>query len=63
MVPRRNGAGTPCWCVQVNSRTHVPQKLTCLVSAVDVKRPCSNRPFKPLTPLLGLGQRLLPRVS
>jgi hypothetical protein len=45
--------------VQVNSRTHVPQKLTGLISLytnpdIDLKYPCSNRPLKPLNPLIGV---------
>ena len=47
-----------CALVQVNSRAHVPQKLTGLTylyaNPVDFKWPYSNRPFKPLNPLYRL---------
>jgi hypothetical protein len=54
------------WCksiAQLNSTTHGPQKLTVLnfsiyQSGVDFKCPYSNRPLKPLTPLIGLWQGL-----
>ena len=49
--------------IQVNSRTHVPQKLTGLISlstnpVSTLSFPIQNRPLKPLIPLIGLWQGL-----
>jgi hypothetical protein len=54
---------TGLWGIQVNSRTKCPQQLKCLISLctnlVSILSPYSNRPLKPLTPLIGLTQSLL----